>query len=540
MLDVTLLIPWNGADEDLLKDAIGCYTGIPYLVAQNVDKVEMAAAMNTALDDITTTWTLRMDADDLVPYGYAAMMVEAAGSADGAYPSLRSFGAFNHTNYADPWNVHRLSEDNYIPGPILVRTAALRAVGGWRPHPMEDWDLAYRLASAGYRLEPVRNAFYGYRRYHGSTNDRVAACLAGGDFSWEDMRETITGKREKAAWPAVFYASASAGVAYVRGTLMAEYMPGIVRETYAPDAHIYKAGVWHHLSDFAGEAPDHDRSLGRAVVVDVDDNYLSPLLPRQLERAARWNPALKAHAEMWRGRQAAHRDMCERADLIVCSTPLLADEYRAVNENVVVVRNSVEPLHWHRPCEDAPAREAPSGASRRIRVGWAAATQHGPDAATAMPALRYAASQPDVEVVCIGLDPDFDFPYTHVPMTPSLQAYRDVVSTLDIGIAPLKRGGINRWKSDLKWLEYTMGGAATVATRLDPYSTIRHGRTALLADDRDDLAHQVALLIGDEARRTTLAKAAKAEVLAERTSLQASAEYLAALETIGVREEVAA
>lgn len=156
-----------------------------------------------------------------------------------------------------------------------------------------------------------------------------------------------------------------------------------------------------------------------------------------------------------------------------------------------------------------------------------------------MPALRWAANQPDVEVVCVGLDPDFDFPYTHIPMTPSLQAYRDVLCTFDIGICPLKRGGINRWKSDLKWLEYSAAGAATVATRLDPYDSINHGRTGLLADDRDELAHHVAMLVGDEARRHAIASAAQRYVFAERTSEQAGELYLAALQTLD-REAVMA
>lgn len=529
MNDVTLVIPWGGKDEPLLYQALRSFpNGTECLIGRNDDKLGMAAVMTAMLDQVSTPWVFRMDADDLATPGMLEALREGCGSADGAYPSLQSFGAMTHVNMAEPFSPARLHDDNMVPGPLLIRTEALRAVGGWRAHPMEDWDLAYRLGAAGYLLTPVRTARYLYRRRAGTTNNLVGACLRDGDFTMDEVRQTISGDRKQ--WPAVFYSSQSSGVAYARGVCMAHSLPAPVRETYRADAHDSDVGVWHHPNGPDQiEMLDDERKLGRAVVVDVDDNYLSPRLVSDLEKSTRWEPELADTARRWARNQATHRRIAAEADMVVCSTEALANEYRTVNENVRVIRNVVVPEHWRR-------RRKPG---KRIRVGWAAAAQHGPDARVATPALRWCAAQKDVEVVCIGLDPGFDFPYTHVPQTRSVHAYRDVLATLDVGIAPLRQGGVNPWKSDLKWLEYTAAGAATVATKLEPYASITHDSTGLLAKDRDDFAHQVMRVVEDSALRRRLAKQARREVLATRTSVQAAEQYRAALATLD-REAVAA
>jgi hypothetical protein len=81
----------------------------------------------------------------------------------------------------------------------------------------------------------------------------------------------------------------------------------------------------------------------------------------------------------------------------------------------------------------------------------------------------------------IGLDPEWDFAYTHYPYTRSMQHYRDLISILDIGLAPLHASRMNDGKSDLKWLDYTMAGVATIASKQPAFATIKHGVTGLVA-----------------------------------------------------------
>ena len=52
---VTVLIPWHGRDEDLLRETISSLpNGIRLVVARNEGKHEMAAALNAAIETIKT------------------------------------------------------------------------------------------------------------------------------------------------------------------------------------------------------------------------------------------------------------------------------------------------------------------------------------------------------------------------------------------------------------------------------------------------------------------------------------------------------
>jgi glycosyltransferase involved in cell wall biosynthesis len=531
--DVTAIIPWHGADKELYEAAYKSLpAGMTVLTAWNEDRIDMIRALNQALDHVKTPWVWIMGADDLAGPGMLERLLEGVGSADAAYPTLRSFGAFVGDMPAQPFSKHRVRDENGIPGVFLIRTEWLRKVGGWVPSPLEDWEVIWRLIEAGCRFEPVPDAIYHYRRREG-TNSMVARAINDGDFTYEELREATTGPRVDLA--AIFYCQASPGQNYVRAAVPAEYMPAAARIQYdGAHRHHTDTTIWLHPGSGSVAGIRDARRRGQRIVVDVDDDYLHPKLVETLERQAVWEPKLREIARQWRKEQPEHRKIVEAADLVVCATPALAEAYARVNPNVAVVRNGVEPLHWPAtsPRGGAPAeREAPSGASRGIRVGWAAARQHGPDARIAEPALRWAASQPNVEVVVLGVDPKFDFKHTLLPMTRSLQQYRDTLATFDVGICPLRSQGINHSKSDLKWLEYTMGGAAVVVSDLEPYRTVKDGVTGLVAANRAEMRDHVQTLVGDAEIREGLVRQAQSVVLGTRTGEHMAADWNAALET---------
>lgn len=58
--------------------------------------------------------------------------------------------------------VHTLIRENHVPNGKLMRTSAVRAVGGWREGTVEDWDLNFRLALR-FRLVFVDRVLMSYR-----------------------------------------------------------------------------------------------------------------------------------------------------------------------------------------------------------------------------------------------------------------------------------------------------------------------------------------------------------------------------------------
>ena len=178
--------------------------------------------------------------------------------------------------------------------------------------------------------------------------------------------------------------------------------------------------------------------------------------------------------------QPAHNEYVRRCDAVFCATPHLADVYSNLNENVFVLRNSVLESDWRR------VRKPDE--SGKVRIGWAAGSQHAPDAPLVAEALRRVSKRhPEVEVVLVGnFTPDWDFEYTKVGFTPSLAVYRQVMSTFDISLGPIRPHVMGRGKSDLKWLDSSMAGAAFVGSKCEPYDTIKHGKTGLVWEQHDN------------------------------------------------------
>jgi len=104
-------------------------------------------------------------------------------------------------------------------------------------------------------------------------------------------------------------------------------------------------------------------------------------------------------------------------------------------------------------------------------------------------------------------------------VTPSgtLAEYRDFLSQLHIGLAPLLPTEFNRCRSDVKFLEYASAGAAALCSDLDPYRfSVRHGDTGLLWRTLDDLHTCLCQAIENEALRTGLREQAHGYVERQR------------------------
>jgi hypothetical protein len=252
---------------------------------------------------------------------------------------------------------------------------------------------------------------------------------------------------------------------------------------------------------------------GRAVVYESDDDLLN---------VKAWNGVSR--------RIAPEREMIERmvrrADLVTVTTPILAERHRPFNDEVRVIRNAVDPS-WYagatdgdealpgdprllyyakpnrmrdydvcRPAVDELVRQFP--AARRVWLGALDAPAGGspePVIAAVDEVGRYVAGPP--------------------AFSRSLAAARP-----DIGLAPLVGDEFDQGKSELHWLEYTMAGAATVATRIaggGPFDAIRDGVDGLLAGDSGEWLAALSRLAASRMLREELAGRARERVLAEYT-----------------------
>lgn len=124
----------------------------------DVDRAGAAATRNRALACVDTEWVAFLDDDDELKPGHLRACARHArlSGADVVYPGYDVVGGDDPIGcFGLPFDPILLRRRNYIPVTVLARTALVREVGGFRPHPdefgdpCEDWGLWLAMADAG-------------------------------------------------------------------------------------------------------------------------------------------------------------------------------------------------------------------------------------------------------------------------------------------------------------------------------------------------------------------------------------------------------
>jgi hypothetical protein len=223
------------------------------------------------------------------------------------------------------------------------------------------------------------------------------------------------------------------------------------------------------------------KSNGVRIIFDTDD---------ALDMVPRENLNYRGLKE----RGQLYQFLLEQADLVTTTTSTLAENLRKWNPNVAILPNSVDPEEWH-----------VTPRSETVRIGWTGSATHFNDLAVALDAIRETQKKHAFTFVLQGIcseDSIDDFYQFHAtlagrafeqspfgksvkrllgklaglryefhPMVDVTDHSRKVCElALDIGIAPLVDDAFNRNKSCIKYYEYAMAGAVTLASNVLPYS----------------------------------------------------------------------
>lgn len=239
------------------------------------------------------------------------------------------------------------------------------------------------------------------------------------------------------------------------------------------------------------------KSQGIRVSAEVDDNYIS---------AASLNAFMKKAGYDQNSRDEHMRSVAS-ADALILSTEYLRDAYwKGLKDEfgkqhlpeLFVCRNHVDSRF-------VPEVLVPRRSDGTLRIGYMGSDSHIWDIDLIYDALLWA-YRAGHEVVFVGVDPrnspaalnskgrhDWGaLGYTHVPWS---NDYRGKALPLDIGFAPLLVNNHTLGKSDIKWLEYAMSGAACIAQNCLVYNrTASHGETALLAGSPSEYVDKLKVL----------------------------------------------
>lgn len=257
---------------------------------------------------------------------------------------------------------------------------------------------------------------------------------------------------------------------------------------------------------------DACRSRGTRVVYTLDDNLLD------LNRERPW----LFPTETMRG---VIRFLAREADAVVVSTPALGERFARLNPRVHVVPNALDERLFGGPPEPEPAR-------RPLVMGFMGTLTHEADLMMILRPLRgllrrahggirfeivggveggrFAKALDGLPVRMIETGDTHEYPKFVTWMRRSVR--------WDFAIAPLEDNPFTRCKSDLKYLDYAALGIPAIFSGVRPYrETVRHRETGLVVPNEPDAwASALEEMIGDEALRARLARAARDEVYATR------------------------
>jgi len=262
------------------------------------------------------------------------------------------------------------------------------------------------------------------------------------------------------------------------------------------------------------------RRRRRLTVYEINDHFLAP---------QPWNPTAYLAANLIS--RSLSSQLARQADCLQVTVEALARRFGHLNARRAVFANQL----WDAPAP--PVKPRSSG----VRLGWGGSLGHREDIKWAIPVLRGTLSRhPEVTLAIMGDSslrdlfawvPPRQFEYT---FGGSIDAYRAFVGRLDIGLGPLLPTEFNRCRSDVKFLEYTAGGALAICSALEPYvGTIRDGENGFLFRDLGELEAAIERALAQPDEREAMVRRAAQELAAQRLEREHARDrlgfYLAAM-----------
>lgn len=184
--NVTVVVPHIPVRTKLLKRALGSIMAqsvmpADIIVVTDVNHDGAAATRNRGLDLVETEYVAFLDDDDwFYPHHLESCMSEIREwNADVVYPW---FHVENGTDplgmFGQPFDAEHLQLSNYIPVTVVAKTATLRDVGGFTPHPdaaghpNEDWGCWLAVHNGGGKIVHLAERTWVWDHGTGNTSGR--------------------------------------------------------------------------------------------------------------------------------------------------------------------------------------------------------------------------------------------------------------------------------------------------------------------------------------------------------------------------------
>ena len=305
------------------------------------------------------------------------------------------------------------------------------------------------------------------------------------------------------------------------------YLPSVFLHRYSKDFNAVTVGalddkdvyldwadiiVWNELyDDYNHAAFERARSAGKINLYEIDDFMHASFGEKSF--FAGYTPDTPAHKRMIR--------WMNDCDGMIVSTDYLRDCYSGmVDVPVRTVHNAVD--------IDRLEKMRSTHVFDNVRILWQGGPSHYEDLLMLVNPLARIKDEYGrrVKITLYGFDGKrrdrdgkwhiADIPFDHFAPGDGIDDFFTRMGDMGqhIGLCPLVDDEFNLAKSNLKWLDYSSFGMATIASNVGPYrASITHDVDGLLVDNTDD-AWYAALktLIDNAQKRELLSAAAQASV----------------------------
>ena len=312
---------------------------------------------------------------------------------------------------------------------------------------------------------------------------------------------------------------------YYRGYLPAvysnsDYVPEFISTYKMPDAQIIREKA-NNADVIVFQRPQDKATLelarqlkyqGKKIIFENDDTYSG--LP--LERLGN-EKAIELAQEINKNLQ----DFLRLADGAIASTEILAKEYREINKNTVVLKNTIDPF------DKFTCKKNTTG---KLRVGLIGSVTSNDDYIHVKDAIRRLDERNDITLVVMGvkrsdgsylptMKEDYDFWaslknvewHSYVPVT----RYMSYIASLalDVAIIPRKDHYFNKCKSNLKFLEMSLLKIPVIAQGFEDSPYLKDKDYLTLVYENDDWYNKVIELKENREHFLSIAEKAQEYVL---------------------------
>lgn len=132
---------------------------------------------NLGIDKSTTTWTIFLDADDVLSDEYLSCTYNTAvnNRVSVVYTDMEYIGSKSGTFNAGSYSLGWLAKGNFIHNSALISTTLLKNSGGYKlqmSKGYEDWELYVNLLEIGGKFSYCDNAYLKYRQHGDNVQSR--------------------------------------------------------------------------------------------------------------------------------------------------------------------------------------------------------------------------------------------------------------------------------------------------------------------------------------------------------------------------------